>query len=351
MKLKFVTKMDMREMDKTKEVFIFGGGEYARQVASYLRNNGVNVTGYCLDDEYFNKSITLDVIARSALANRPEGDYILFYAVGNVNRLRQMECEDWHKEAFIIWNPFTSLDDTLPIEKLADTFEATLDLWADDLSRRTQRGFVKALQSGTGYDDLKNLCPDIYFNNLTIGLKLLEGGFVDCGAYDGDSARKYLDFVGDRKQMIWAFEPDADNAGKLRQYFQGRPNTHCIEKGVWDTETTLHLSTGNKQASCIVQNGGTDVDVMTIDEAVGDDRVACIKMDVEGSELKALYGAAKVIRRDYPMLLISAYHKRDDLITLPSYIHALDAQGRYKLYLRHHACCRTELVLYAIPKV
>ena len=73
------------------------------------------------------------------------------------------------------------------------------------------------------------------------------------------------------------------------------------------------------------------------------------KNDIEGSELAALRGAKKTIQRDYPMLLISAYHKIDDLITLPQYIKSIDKENRYKLYLRHHALTRPELVLYAIP--
>ena len=45
-----------------------------------------------------------------------------------------------------------------------------------------------------------------------------------------------------------------------------------------------------------------------------------VKMDIEGSELKGLHGAAQVIKRDHPILAISAYHRQEDLIELPDYI-------------------------------
>ena len=73
-------------------------------------------------------------------------------------------------------------------------------------------------------------------------------------------------------------------------------------------------------------------------------------MDIEGSELRGLYGATDVIKRDYPLLAISAYHKQEDLIELPQYIKSLESDTiKYDLYLRHHGICAYELVLYAVP--
>jgi hypothetical protein len=72
-------------------------------------------------------------------------------------------------------------------------------------------------------------------------------------------------------------------------------------------------------------------------------------MDIEGAEMAALKGAIKTIKRDKPVLAISAYHKPDDLIMIPRYIKSLDAG--YNLYVRYtYACAITlyELVVYAV---
>ena len=289
------------------------------------------------------------MISVSELSQRPEDTYELFYAVGNVDRLREFLGETWREQTLVIWDPFNFEDDKECIGILADEFEKTLELWSDELSCRTQKGFLQALRTGVGYEDMENLQPGTYFNDLTEGLKFIEGGFVDCGAYDGDSVREYLLFAGNKKQKIWAFEPDMDNFKKLREYFSDDENVQCIPKGVWNSETRLHFSSDSEETSAIDENGEDYVDVTTIDGIVGNEKVACIKMDIEGSELNALKGAANVICRDYPMLLISAYHRVDDLITLPQYIRSIDAKERYKFYLRHHACTRPELVFYAIP--
>lgn len=91
-------------------------------------------------------------------------------------------------------------------------------------------------------------------------------------------------------------------------------------------------------------------DVTDIDSVVGKTKIGFIKMDIEGCELKGLHGAATTIKRDYPILAISAYHKKEDLIILPKYIKSLENdEWKYKLYLLHHGVCASELVLYAIP--
>lgn len=351
MKLKFITRTDILNMDKNKDVFVFGAGSFGRETAKFLKMNGINFQGYCIDDAYYKKNkFSGGVISVSELSKRSEDMYELFYAVGNVDRLKCFLGETWREQAFVIWDPWITFEkDKDHIGVLADEFEKTLELWSDELSCRTQKGFLQALRTGVGYEDMENLQPGTYFNDLTEGLKFMEGGFVDCGAYDGDSVREYLLFAGNKKQKIWAFEPDMDNFKKLREYFSDDENVQCIPKGVWNSETRLHFSSDSEETSAIDENGEDYVDVTTIDGIVGNEKVACIKMDIEGSELNALKGAANVICRDYPMLLISAYHRVDDLITLPQYIRSIDVKGRYKFYLRHHACTRPELVFYAIP--
>lgn len=73
-------------------------------------------------------------------------------------------------------------------------------------------------------------------------------------------------------------------------------------------------------------------------------------MDVEGSELESLKGAADTIRKNHPKLAICCYHKKEDIIVLYQYIKSFDNdETEYKFYLRHHSNSAYETVLYAIP--
>ena len=57
-----------------------------------------------------------------------------------------------------------------------------------------------------------------------------------------------------------------------------------------------------------------------------------IKFDVEGSEAQALQGCRQTIATHAPALLVSCYHRSEDLYALPALVH--DLCPDYKLYLR-----------------
>ena len=56
----------------------------------------------------------------------------------------------------------------------------------------------------------------------------------------------------------------------------------------------------------------------------GAPRADFIKVDVEGMEAEVIRGARETIRRDHPVLVVSGYHKPDDLETLPRLIREIE---------------------------
>lgn len=110
--------------------------------------------------------------------------------------------------------------------------------------------------------------------------------------------------------------------------------------------------------SCVVQsdmdskvqksnNIDTKINVESIDNLIYPQKVNIIKMDVEGSEIEALLGASKTIRKYSPQLIISAYHKCDDLYQIPLIIKQINSN--YRFYLRNFSFNFSEMVLIAIP--
>ena len=78
----------------------------------------------------------------------------------------------------------------------------------------------------------------------------------------------------------------------------------------------------------------------------GIDRRDCIKLDVEGFELKALKGAAAALKVYRPRLGVSLYHKPEDFFEIPIYLKT--HFPIYRRYLDHYPIARDETVLYAI---
>ena len=92
---------------------------------------------------------------------------------------------------------------------------------------------------------------------------------------------------------------------------------------------------------------GDDFPSTTLDDYARDHlrRVDFIKMDIEGAEIAALNGAARVLREFRPRLAISGYHKPEDLWEIPNRIK--DLNPGYALAFGHHTPIIWESVFYA----
>ena len=170
--------------------------------------------------------------------------------------------------------------------------------------------------------------------------------FVDCGCYDFETPEIFVKKCPNYHK-VYCFEPDHTNYINIvdKVTKESFHNVEVLPYGVWNTNETLCFG-GNGSSAKIDEMGKESIDVVSIDETIHDS-VTFIKMDIEGSELKALEGAKNIIIKNKPKLAISVYHRPEDIISIPLYIESL--VSGYKLYLRHYSnYFATETVLYAI---
>ncbi|MBQ5389769.1 MAG: FkbM family methyltransferase, partial [Clostridia bacterium] len=74
-----------------------------------------------------------------------------------------------------------------------------------------------------------------------------------------------------------------------------------------------------------------------------------IKYDVEGAEKEAVLGSIQTIRASSPDILLSLYHRSEDLYALPLLLHELFPD--YKMYLRRFEYVPAwDINLYAIKR-
>jgi len=175
--------------------------------------------------------------------------------------------------------------------------------------------------------------------------------FADCGSYDFRTSLlflKKLQEVGGSCNKIYAFEPDESNAKNCidkMNCLQG-VEAELIKAGCWSSRKILYFAEHSDTTSYINQiSQGVQIEVVPLDDYLSDG-VTFIKMDIEGSELEALKGAAQSIRRYHPKLAICVYHKPEDMWEIPLYIREL--WDGYQLYLRHYGNNACETVLYAV---
>ena len=228
-----------------------------------------------------------------------------------------------------------------------------------DVKHSQGTNFQECMNS-TNYDSEAYL----QFNNDLLQLDKNEV-LIDGGAFTGDSTLEFIKTTAKQNlayRKIVCFEPDPKIFVELQKNTAQYANISLKPFGLWSHTTTLRFAD-----SSILKPGSTrivsendcnkdlsgctsevvEISTTSIDGELHDEQVTIIKMDIEGAEIEALRGAMETITRYRPKLIISAYHKRNDLFEIPLLIHQMVPD--YKFYFRHFSSNFGETTLFAIP--
>jgi FkbM family methyltransferase len=176
--------------------------------------------------------------------------------------------------------------------------------------------------------------------------------FYDCGAYDGDTIVELQKHSKSPIKEYVAFEPDPENyKNRLIQNTKVQEiNGVMIQGAVGKEPGELPCTFTGTMETNINPNGTSIVKVYAIDDLLKNPAYCIptfIKMDVEGNELDALKGAENTIKNHSPVLAICAYHRLEDIWTIPAYVKSINPS--YKCFIRRYADCGWEEIFYFIP--
>lgn len=160
--------------------------------------------------------------------------------------------------------------------------------------------------------------------------------FVDCGAYNGITLEAFLRENNNHFTHYYAFEPDNHNFALLSEYtnalpFEIKNKVDLINRAVYDTVGELKLYSLSGPGSFLADIGQQKTYGVRIDDIVSETGATFIKMNIEGSEMRALYGASKTITDCKPRMAIAGYHKTSDLWEVPLLIKRLNPKYRINL--------------------
>ena len=159
---------------------------------------------------------------------------------------------------------------------------------------------------------------------------------ADLGAYNGDTVRELKKYRPEAKKVV-AFEPDRRNFKKLSDYALAETDikVEAINAAAWNCETTLTFAdSGSRNSGAFAKGKTVEVSALSLDGVLDGEGVDYIKYDVEGAEKEALEGSRKTIEKYSPALLVSVYHRSEDMFALPLQIK--DMNPDYKFYLRRY---------------
>ena len=343
----------LRKLKNVKEdIYIYGAGFLAEKYSKLLKDNNIDFSGYIVDQKYLPEKkedriiygkpiLTIDDISREIVViiavrasvegvSFPKSEYIKEIIATDYSTYRMFGAYD---ENYIVENK----------EVLADIYGKLMDssskfAWIQFITQKLTGTYAKQFSYEKQYFDSTVYTPSE--NEI----------MVDCGAYTGDSIKDFDEFLKENGvnsfKKIYALEPDEKNYNILCEYSSSLQNVFPYMLGAYDEKKILYFSSGEGELSSINDSGDISIEVDTIDNIVKDDSVTFIKMDIEGSELKALKGAKNTILRNKPRLAICIYHKVRDIIDIPLYISSLVPE--YKFYVRNYDPTGVDTVLYAI---
>ena len=334
-----------RLSETDKPIVMYGMGDGAEKIMAVFEKLGIKPAAFMASDDFVRGHSFLGYqVHKLSEIQEMYGDFVIVVCFGSslppvMDRLYEL---DGQYELYAPDVPVAGegLFDEDYLEANADKLQRVKKLLADEQSRKVLDDIISYKLTG----DIKLLkgCE----TSTDEGWSLLKIGkqetYVDLGAYNGDTVDKFLRITNKEFEHIYALEPDSRSFNRMvrRNYALGRGIFHPVNAAAWNEDTTLQFRSGGGRSSGSAEGSKygrgriVPVQAIKVDTLLEGRKATLLKFDVEGSEREALDGAKETISKYRPKLILSLYHRTEDLLELPLKIH--DMYGGYKLYLRHH---------------
>lgn len=339
-----------RLKEESRPIYLYGMGDGAMRILAAMRTYRIKVAGIFASDEFVRGHDFAGYHVQKLSDIEAHCDdfvIVLAFAVSQPAMVKRMQ--DLAKKHPLIVPDVPVVGGGLftreYCEAHAEELQSVYRMLADEHSRRVYANILNFKISGNpaylmdivdSRDDIWNhvICP----TNHEI--------FVDLGAYNGDSIRELLDYTRGKFHRILAMEPDRKNYKKLAKFVGDTPSVKCYQCASWCVDTELPF-TGKASRQTTANPDGAVIPARSVDNLLAGNPVTLLKMDVEGAEREAIWGASRSIARYGPKLMISLYHRNEDMFELPLLVKRINP--RYKLYIRHQLYIPAwETNLYAI---
>lgn len=319
----------------SKPIVLYGMGNGADKIIAVLNDYGIPFKGVFASDGFVrNKEFHGFKISTYSELKEKFGEMIVLLCFGsarpevieNVKRIAK-EQEVYAPEVPVIGG---GLFTERYLKENIEAFNEVYNRLADDKSRQTFINTVKYKISGKiDYLFECQVSEDEPYQNI---LKLYEDeSFLDLGAYTGDTVKDFIERTGSYEKII-AVEPDFKTFRKLIRNTENLDNIELINKCISDFSGKGKFLMNSGRNSVVSETGDT-TEFVTVDDLLNGRDISFLKMDVEGEEVKAVSGAVNTILNYKPKMLISCYHRTEDLISVPYAVFKI--RNDYRLFMRH----------------
>lgn len=325
--------------DADKPIVLYGMGNGADRILDVMEARGIVASGVFASDGFVRHQTFRGFTVCSYDELKEQfGDMIVLIGFGThrqevLENIRRVMGE---QEVYVPDVPVAgeTLFDSAFLECHRNEFEKVYSMLADEFSRKTFKNIIHAKLSG----EIRPLFDCETTSEEAISLLGLSDheGYLDLGAYTGDTVERFLTTVHGKYDHIVAVEPDQKNYNRLLLNTKSVERVQCYHCCVDERsgERLYAMDGGRKSHS--LSKGGSRIKSVSVDELIGERRISYIKMDIEGMEAAALRGAVETIRKNKPSMQIAAYHRSEDLFEIPLLVEQICPGA--KVFLRHLSC-------------
>ena len=312
--------------ETTRPVVLYGMGNGAEIMMKQLEKCGVSVSGFFASDGFVRgQSFKGFKVMTFNEAKEKFPDMIALVSFGTqrkevIENILSLDCEFYAPEVPVVGDDVFTLEFA---KNHKEEIESAYSLLADEKSRTVFEEIISFKLDGKVSHLINCQSED--------ALELFDfsenENYLDAGAYNGDTV---LEFINKAKkyESITAIEPDIKNFKKLQKNTENLENITLINKVLSEKSGKVKFSTAGGRNSRV--GGESEILSTSIDDLQRD--FTFIKFDVEGQELSAIKGGINTIKKR-PKMLISAYHRSEDIFAIPLAVNEINPE--YRIYLRH----------------
>ena len=333
-----------------KPILLYGMGNGADMIIKVLDSFGITYQDTFASDGFVRgHSFHGKRVLSFTEVKEKYGDFVIIVTFA-VHDDKTMNFISDLSDKFELYAPTVSVVDGSPFtleffKENEENFRKAYEMLSDEKSKEDYLNILRFKLSGDVKYLLKAHSEKMKLYKDVLPLSDNES-IIDLGAYDGDTIREFLTVTEGKYKSIIALEPDEKNFRKLEKKTDGLMNLLRLNMGAWNKEEILYFAKKSGRNSRLEETG-IPVSFNSVDNIVTDE-VTFLKMDIEGAELKALDGAKNTVAMYKPKLYVCAYHRNEDMFTLPFKIKEL--YDGYKIYFRQHPYIPAwESKFYAIP--
>lgn len=338
-----------------KPIVMYGMGNGADKIIAVMEQYGAKVADFFASDGFVRGQVFHEktVLSFSAIQEKYK-EFIVLVSFGS-------SLPDVLKNVYTIADNHALYAPDVPVsgetlftlefyKENYEKFEKVFSLLADELSKETYANIIRYKITGD-ISYLRKAFSPVDCEKDILHFHRYET-FIDAGAYNGDTARKFIASCPNAK-TVYAIEPDRKNFKKLSAYAETESNAKVIPLnfGTWNCESVTEFAVGGNRNSAIGAQNFKKTETVQLNaiDSLHITNADYIKYDVEGAEKEALYGTQNTVRASFPDLLVSLYHRSEDLFALPLLVQELFPE--YTLYLRRFEYVPAwDINLYAIKR-